>query len=119
MVKNNYKIPFEVNGNLISYPGYSGTYYCFKTNAHHSIVWEDNCKFIETFEYSGYSKGRSSCHIHLKSVSNGRQHFVMISDFDKMMKQKWMHNNQITGTFTFAKHGANFMMAPVFLEDQI
>lgn len=119
MAKKEYKIPFDQSGNLLSFVNYSNTYFDLKQNKMLPIAWEDNCVFKDSFEYADYSKGRSSCHIFLRSVINNRMHFVTISDFDRIMKAGWMIDNKITGEFTFAKRGANFMMIPVFPEDSI
>lgn len=118
MAKKEYKIPFEQNGNLLSYVGYGGnTYFDYKVKQQLPIVWEDNQVFQDSFEYAGYSQGRSSCHIYLKSTVNNRKHFVLLSDFDRIMKKGWMNNNIISGKFTFAKRGANFMMVPIISDD--
>lgn len=117
MAKKEYKIPFQQNGNLLGYVGYGNNYYDYTERKELPIIWEDNLIFKDSFEYSGYSKGRSSFHIYLKSNINNRIHFVIIGDYDKMIKAGWMKNNVISGQFTFAKRGANFMMIPIIPDD--
>lgn len=126
MAKKQLKIPFQQNGDLIGYTygndtagatywaGYNQT-----TNMpiNLPVVWEDNFKFKDSFEYAGYSKGRSSCHIYLRSTTTNRKHFVLISDFDLLMKKIGLNDNKITWEFTFAKRGSNYMMIPVWPDD--
>lgn len=103
--KGNYKIPFDLKGNLLDY-------YSVYNIA--NIVLEDNYQFKDVLEYNGYSKGRSSVHIHLNSITNNRKYHVTLKDFDKIIVNKMFNNNKIIGDFTFAKRGAIFFLVPVF-----
>lgn len=115
--KGNYKIPFEASGKLMDYAS-GDSYYDFDQSKNLPIIWEDNYQFHDTLEYTGYSQGRSACHIYLKSVNNSREYHVTIKDFDLIIKKNKFNNNRIEGDFTFAKRGSNYMLVPVFPVEQ-
>ncbi len=112
MAKAKYKIPFNQKGEMITYES-GGTYYNYKTQKHEPVIWEDVSVFKDTVEYAGYDVGRSACRILLKSVVTKRQYSVLISDYDRLMKEVGLIDNAITADFTFAKRGSNYMMVPV------
>ena len=107
--KGNYKIPFDLKGNLLDY--------VYKYNLT-NVVMEDNYQFKDTLKYSGYSKGRSSAHIHFKSTTNNRGYHMTLKDFDKVINNNMFVDNQVTGDFTFAKRGANYMLVPIILNEK-
>lgn len=93
-LKKRYKIPFDKYG-LINYP----LFVC---------DWKDNYTFNDTLEYFDYRKGRSGVQFYFKSISNGQEYGMFISDFDKMMKTKKLFDNKVSGLWSFHKKGQNY-----------
>ncbi len=115
--KGNYKIPFDKKGTLLDWIANDGMYYD-DTGTRVPAIMEDNVVFSDTLEYVDYSQGRSSAHMHFKSLSSNRKFHMTLKDFHEVLSKKKMINNKIVGDFTFAKRGANFMLVPVFPENQ-
>lgn len=90
-----YKIPFDKNGNLVCYAGYSWV---------EKLV--DNYIFEDELEYVCYGRGRSSVTFEFISLKDGRKYEMFISDFDSIVNE--MKNGKIKGKFTFVKKGQNF-----------
>ena len=90
-----YKIPFGDNGDLLSYP-----------ESWKNINWRDNYIFSDVFEYNGYSRGRSSALILFKSITDGREYPMFMTDFDSVARK--MVNGVLKGEFTFQKRGQNY-----------
>lgn len=101
MAKGQYQIPFDSNGDLME-----ASYGWNK----HNIVWKDNYRFHDELEYTGYSHGRSSCHMQFKSTTDGRKYHMTIGDFHDSLVKKLFVDNKIKAEFTFAKRGTHYML---------
>lgn len=107
MAKGQYQIPFDASGNLMeAVYGWSN---------HNQVTWKDNYKFTDELEYVGYSQGRSSCHIELKSTTDNRQYHMTIGDFHECVIKRRFVDNKIKEEFTFAKRGTHYMLTFVKL----
>lgn len=95
MAKGNYQIPFDKNGNQMSYG-----------DEWFSPTWKDNYEFKDRLEYYGYGRGRSSITMDFKSTTDGKRYSMFISDFDDIVCD--LENGIIEGKFTFVKKGRNF-----------
>lgn len=91
-----YQIPFDNNGNQMSYPGGYGSRGC---------NWRDNAIFEDTlkFQYSG--RGRSAVTLHFERASGG-QVTMFLKDFEAIIPK--LHEGTITGKFAFTKRGTNY-----------
>jgi len=111
--KGQYKIPFDLKGNLLDWISRDNKYYDSK-GVYVDAVLEDNFKFHDILEYTGYSQGRSSAHMHFKSINSHRKFHMTLKDFHQILVKKLMISNKFEGDFTFAKRGSNYMLVPVF-----
>jgi len=90
----NYRIPFDVNGNQLDYPGW---------NTHE---WRDNHEFVDTITFAGvYGRGRSSVTFEL-TRAGGSKVMAFVSDFTDMVPL--MVGGSLYGRFTFVKKGQNY-----------
>lgn len=95
MSRKNYKIPFDKDGNMLSYP-------------YNVEEWREPYKFSTRLKYNGYSRGRSSAVILFKDWQ-GRSYSMFMSDFDKMMQDGFdVDGKSVSGIFTFVKKGQNY-----------
>lgn len=90
----NYQIPFDKDGNLLSYP-------------YNPAEWRDNYVFEETLEYRTYYRGRSSATIEFND-SDGHRYEMFLSDFHNVMQAKGLDGKKVTGKWTFIKKGQNY-----------
>jgi len=93
-MKKTYQIPFDKDGNQLSYEGYGAMQYL------------DNFEFVDTLEYVSYRTGRSAIGFTFRRASSGTLVNIFITDMDKMLLK--MVEGKITGKFTFCKRGANY-----------
>jgi len=101
MNKTNYEIPFDENGNQLSYPatwmnGYQNKDVIFKDN----FIFEDTLCFVE------FQRGRSSAIAKFHRSSTNTYCTVFLSDLAEIIKN--MKYGNIQGTFTFCKKGQNY-----------
>lgn len=94
LAKNEYKIPFDHDGNQLHYPDYK------------RFEMRDNYVFEDTLEFRDYSRGRSAAYFNFAKESDGREVTVFLKDFCEIVK--YMINGKITGKFTFTKRGENY-----------
>ena len=94
MKKATYKIPFDKDGNQLSYDAYN------------VFSFVDNFEFEDTLQYVSYGKGRSSVTFKFKRKSNGKTVNMFLTDIDKIMNK--LSHGEITGKFTFSKRGENY-----------
>ena len=95
-----YPIPFDGDGNLLSYP-------------YGTEEWRDNYVFEDTLTYVTYYRGRSSVTIGFKD-SNGCSYEMFISDFDELITSKGLFGKSVRGKWTFVKKGQNYGIKAVF-----
>ena len=89
-----YQIPFDKDGNLLSYPYSVGE-------------WRDNYVFEDTLTYETYYRGRSSATICFKDT-NGHTYEMFMSDFDILITAKGLNGKSVSGKWTFVKKGKNY-----------
>ena len=110
MVKGQYKIPFS-NGNLISW---SGRY----VQSLPGFQWKDNFIFDDELEYVGFSKGRSSVQMNLKSTTDGCCYNMSMADFSWCIMHNLLIDRKIKYRFTFAKKGTHYMLVPFSADEK-
>lgn len=93
-MKGDYKIPFDAEGNMLSYAPWGG-----------DPEWRDNKPFEATMEFLGYSRGRSSALMWFRDASNFK-YPVFLSDFDKVARL--MVHGTITARWVGTKRGTNY-----------
>ena len=96
-----YQIPFDKYG-LVSYVDE------FTERLNKDFHWKDNYNFYDELQYFDYRKGRSSVQFYFRSLLNKQEYPMFISDFHKVLLNKQLKNNIITGNFTFHKKGCNY-----------
>jgi hypothetical protein len=108
--KVKYQIPFDENGNMMSYDYSYG---------HKQITWKDVYIFNAGMQYDGYGRGRSAATIYMKDVTTGKRYPMFLSTFDELMRTpgRFAINNAtgnliFTGNWTFCKKGQNYAMMP-------
>jgi hypothetical protein len=100
MAKTAYKIPFDSNGEMLSWaPGWG------------QVEWKDNYEWEDNLEYESFGRGRSAVHIYFRSLITGKKYTMFMTDFHDVVKD--MVTGRISGTFTFQKRGANYGMRRV------
>lgn len=95
MAKGDYEIPFDLDGNQLSYP-----------ESWKGVVWRDNVPFDGTLVYAGYSRGRSSALIEFLNYADGKRVSMFMTDFDKAARR--MTNGMLSGRFRYVKRGQNY-----------
>lgn len=93
MAKAEYKIPFDDNGNMLTY------------DRRYQIEWRDNCQFEDTLTYKCYGRGRSSA-VFVFTKSDGKTVSMFMTDIDDIIPK--MVNGVLSGTFTYTKRGTNY-----------
>lgn len=90
-----FKVVFDLNGNLKQYT------YVYNTDKE-----EQNYIFSDHLEYDGYfpASGGNS-HIYMKSLKTGRRYHMFMSDFDQILQEKRLQDNQVVGLFCFCRKG--------------
>jgi hypothetical protein len=91
------KIPFDKNGNMLSYAESSGYF--------SAAEWRDATPFKTHLVFSGYSRGRSSALMHFKDPQ-GKDYPMFMTDFSDVIK--YMVQGHLEGYFEGVKRGANF-----------
>jgi hypothetical protein len=86
-------IPFDSQGNQVSYPGSGCT-----------LV--ENFVFEDILEYESFARGQSAVHIYFKRLSTGKRVSVFMTDLHDMMSH--IDHGKIKGRFTFQKRGMNY-----------
>lgn len=94
-----YKIPFDSNGNMVSYEGYGVK------------EMRDNYEFIDTLTLVAMHRGRSACDFEFQD-SNGTTYSMFFGEFRKLIQRfndgELVNLGCITGKWTFRKQGANY-----------
>lgn len=96
MAKKQYQIPFDEDGEMMSYP-----------DSYKKITWKDNFEFEATLEYAGYERGRSSTILIFRDIKTDKEYSMFMSDFDHVvpyLKDGFLYNKR----FTFTKKGQNY-----------
>lgn len=96
MSKGNYQIPFDKDGNLLSYD-----------DGWHTHEWRDNYTFEAAMLYGGYGRGRSSAVLYWRDEA-GHRYPMFMSDFDDMMEAVGITYREVLGKWTFTKKGENY-----------
>ena len=107
----NIKIPFEHEGHLMDYVGY--TYEDMQKENHVSVylknrvIWKDNYEFESTLTFTSYGRGRSSATFQLTD-ENGVNYNVFMSDMFKIVTTKNINEGKVYGKWCFRKQGQNY-----------
>lgn len=94
MAVKSYQIPFDRDGNMLSYPE-AGS------------IMKDNYEFVETLTYRTYERGRSSATI-VWEDSKGKRYSMFLSDLDDLIRTVGLDKNKIKAKWTFGKKGQNY-----------
>lgn len=102
MVKGQYPIPFDVNGNQQHYPlgAWGGTPCVFQ-----EPVWRDNFVFADLLTYKDYRRGRSAAYFQF-TRQDGTTVCMFLTDMEKAIP--YMVRGVLQGRFTFIKRGQNY-----------
>ncbi len=112
--KKTYQIPFDDEGNLMSYP--SRTYVLDRaTNTRQSVGpnLRDNYEFEATLTYAGFDNGIRSAHRVIWRDEEGHTYPMFISRLGEALETHGMDGNTMTGRWTFMKQGQNFSIRAV------
>ena len=74
----------------------------------YSFDWADPEEFVDTFEITGYYRGRSAAGLELKSQATGGDCCMMIKDLTFMVMNANIKNGKITGRWIYKKRGQNY-----------
>ena len=112
--KKTYQIPFDDEGNLLSYGG-NKSVYDHETQGYRTWVpnWRDNFEFEATLTYHGFDNGIRSAHRILWEDEEGHVYPMFISRFGEALEAHGMDGNSMTGRWTFMKQGQNFSIRAV------
>lgn len=109
-MKKKWKLPVDKN---------SGTPFTFVDGyeeKHFDIDWVEPYQFEDTLELVDYIKGRSAVNMIFESKTDGRRYSAGLGGFFDMCATCQVNNTEksftITGKFTFAKRGQNYLMVP-------
>lgn len=103
MSKKPLMMAFDEKGNL-----YESIRPWMSNNPNYIIKMEEAKDFTDTLEFmkvEDYYRGASR--IRFKSVSNDREFTMYLDDFGALVKVRAFNNNQVVGTFRFAKRGTS------------
>jgi|SRR5579885_566970 hypothetical protein len=101
-----FKVAYRDNGDLCDgvYSWMSNPQYASQTK------WEDNTPFVDTLEYDTYYSNR----IVFKSAKTGRSYGMFMSDFDEVLKNRRLIDNQIVGLFCITRRGVKQGVRVIF-----
>lgn len=92
------KTPFITKGSLLDYIYYTnGDLY----------EWVENKVFTDTLTYIDYGRGRSSVTFYFKGTDDA-QYPMFLTDMNSLLHNKNIVDSKVSGTWTFAKRGANY-----------
>jgi hypothetical protein len=72
------------------------------------IVWKENFEFEDTLELTGMSRGRSAANFNLKSITDGKNYNLFMTDTVDLIQNSTINKGKITGRWTFCKRGQNY-----------
>lgn len=72
--------------------------------------WVEPFTFVDEFEIEASYRGRSAAGVKLVSSTNGGSSFMMLTDLLVMLRSTTVSNGIVSGTFTYKKRGANYLM---------
>ncbi len=112
--KKTYQIPFDDEGNLMSYPSRE---YKRDPDTGAQRMWvpnlRDNFEFVATMTYHGFDNGIRSAHRIIWKDEEGRTYPMFISRFGEALEAHGMDGSTMTGRWTFMKQGQNFSLRAV------
>ncbi len=104
-----YKIPFDKNGNLMSFPER-----CL------IVEWKDIFVFRDTLKYHKYAGGRSSMSMIFRSLTNNKLYPMFWKYFDEIIRLPGLGQGPcLTCDWTFIKKGMNYSIVPILGEEYI
>jgi hypothetical protein len=111
--KPDYQIPFDDDGNLMSYPSRK-----YVRDEHgNQRTWvpnlRDNYEFEATLTYAGFDNGIRSAHRVIWEDEEGHTYPMFISRLGEALEIHGMDGNTMTGRWTFMKQGENFSVRAV------
>lgn len=95
MKKNDYKIPFDSNGNMLSYP-----------EDWRIAEWRENTVFFDTLRYKDFGRGRSAVHIYMVSSTTGREYTMFMKDFGDIIPE--LAKGSTYQGWIYQKRGQNY-----------
>lgn len=111
--KKDYQIPFDDDGNLMSYPSKK-----FPRDENGNVrTWvpnmRDNYEFVATLTYDGFDNGVRSAHRVIWKDEEGHTYPMFISRLGEALETHGMDGNTMTGRWTFMKQGQNYSIRAV------
>jgi hypothetical protein len=107
----NIKIPFDKNGNMKDYVGYSyedmQSENFINEYVRENTIWRDNYEFEAELKFTSYGRGRSSATFELQD-NNGIKYNVFMSDMFKIVTTKTITDGKVNGKWFFRKQGQNY-----------
>jgi len=115
--KKDYQIPFDDQGNLLSYPERSCVRDLETGKTRVSDVYlRDNYVFKATMTYHDFDNGYRSAHRIIWMDEEGHTYPMFISRFGEALQIQGMYGNQMMGWWTFVKQGQNYSIRAVEVE---
>lgn len=74
----------------------------------YAFDWVDPEEFVDTFEITGYYRGRSAAGLELKSLTTGGDCCMMIKDLTFMVMNASIDKGKVTGRWIYKKRGQNY-----------
>jgi hypothetical protein len=110
--KKDWKVPFDRDGNLISftyseYPALPAIHW-ENSKAVRSGEWRDNYVFHDTLIVEEFRRGRSAAKFLLRSESGQKYEMFMSDMLEMVQKAELIAYGHIEGDWTFAKKGSNY-----------
>lgn len=111
------KVPF-LDGKMLDYcDGWTERYYDYdeKVQKQREISWEPVAEFKAMLKLTGQARGRSAASFYLDDLTSPGRSYVMKfgAFYDAIIAFGAKPGGEITGTWTFAKQGANYSLIPV------
>jgi hypothetical protein len=74
----------------------------------YSFDWVDPVEFVDTFQITGYYRGRSAAGLELKSTNTKGDCCMMIKDLTFMVMNADIVQGKVTGRWIYKKRGQNY-----------
>ena len=70
--------------------------------------WREPWEFIDTFQITGYGRGRSAAYLTLESTTTPMKCVMMMSDMSNLITTAKIDKGLVSGRWIFGKRGANY-----------
>jgi hypothetical protein len=97
-IKKPLRVPFDKDGNFVSYPLFDGEEYNYK----------DNCVFNDTLQFESFYRGRSSAGATFISTITKKVYTMFLIDLSNLLLNKTIVNGKVEGSWCFVRRGVNY-----------